>query len=33
MLLRWPELERDPLYSPNLTLANEQMEPGSPPRG
>ena len=32
MLLRWPDLRCDPLYSPNLTLASDQMQPGSPPR-
>jgi len=32
MLLRWPELGRDPRYSPNLSLADEQMQPASPPR-
>ncbi len=32
MLLRWPRLANDPLYSPNLSLADEQMAPGSPPR-
>jgi GT2 family glycosyltransferase len=32
MLLRWPALDRDPLFAPNLSLATEQLEPGSPPR-
>jgi GT2 family glycosyltransferase len=32
MLLRWPALRTDPLYSPNLTLASDQLEPGSPLR-
>ncbi len=32
MLLRWPGLDDDPLYSGNLSLATEQLEPGSPPR-
>ena len=32
MLLRWPHLSADPLYNPNLTLASDQLEPGSPPR-
>ena len=32
LLLRWPELGRDPLYNPHLALSSEAMEPGHPSR-
>ena len=32
MLLRWPDLARDPFYNPHLALSSESMEPGRPSR-
>lgn len=32
MLLRWPDLARDPFYNPHLALCSESMEPGRPSR-